>query len=59
MYTVVTRRAAFGERKDSDSSTKKGSGIGGLDNKGDRSLAQSAQMYHYQQQKQQMLAMDE
>lgn len=50
-------RAAFGERRDSSPLIgKKGSAIESAE---ERSLAHSAQMYHYQQQKQQMLAMEQ
>ncbi|KAL5107824.1 Neural proliferation differentiation and control protein 1 [Taenia crassiceps] len=52
-------KAAFGERRDSSEGEKKSETIGGLSHAGDRSLAHSAQMYHYQQQKQQMLAMEQ
>ncbi|KAL5969861.1 Neural proliferation differentiation and control protein 1 [Taenia solium] len=52
-------KAAFGERRDSSEGGKKSEIVGGRSHSGDRSLAHSAQMYHYQQQKQQMLAMEQ
>ncbi|VDD82649.1 unnamed protein product [Mesocestoides corti] len=51
-------KSAFGERTEPGDEVGK-AGIGGVDSEGDRSLAHSAQMYHYQQQKQQMLAMQQ
>ncbi|VDL63881.1 unnamed protein product [Hymenolepis diminuta] len=54
---VYWPKAAFGERRDSSPLVgKKGSAIESAE---ERSLAHSAQMYHYQQQKQQMLAMEQ
>nr|CDS28395.1 neural proliferation differentiation [Hymenolepis microstoma] len=54
---VYWPKTSFGERGEfSAVESKKGSAI---ESAGDRSLAHSAQMYHYQQQKQQMLAMDQ
>ncbi|KAM7541801.1 hypothetical protein Aperf_G00000016078 [Anoplocephala perfoliata] len=52
-------KAAFGERRNSSEETKKGLIESSIERAGDRSLAHSAQMYHYQQQKQQMLAMEQ
>ncbi|KAM3176753.1 hypothetical protein ACTXT7_005877 [Hymenolepis weldensis] len=54
---VYWPKAAFGERRDSSPVvSKKG---GAIESAEERSLAHSAQMYHYQQQKQQMLAMEQ
>lgn len=47
----------FGERRDSSVAGSKSASV--IESAGDRSLAHSAQMYHYQQQKQQMLAMEQ
>ncbi|VDK41071.1 unnamed protein product [Taenia asiatica] len=58
-FTLYLHRAAFGERRDSSEGGKKSEIVGGRSHAGDRSLAHSAQMYHYQQQKQQMLAMEQ
>lgn len=58
-FTPHLHRGAFGERRDSSEGKKKSENVGGLSHAGDRSLAHSAQMYHYQQQKQQMLAIEQ
>ncbi|EUB60406.1 Neural proliferation differentiation and control protein [Echinococcus granulosus] len=52
-------KAAFGERRDSLEGSKRAEAVGSQSHVSDRSLAHSAQMYHYQQQKQQMLAMEQ
>ncbi|VDM23338.1 unnamed protein product [Hydatigera taeniaeformis] len=57
--TLHLHRAAFGERVGSTDGDKEPGSVGDLSHAADRSLAHSAQMYHYQQQKQQMLAMEQ
>ncbi|VDN99560.1 unnamed protein product [Rodentolepis nana] len=54
---VYWPKTSFGERGDFSAVVNKKESA--IESAGDRSLAHSAQMYHYQQQKQQMLAMDQ